>query len=99
MNLPFSAGLSQNYPNPFNITTRIRVAVPLSLHQKDVRLDVYNILGQRVATLLNRKLDSGVRPIEWNGKNTANNVVATGVYFFRMTIAGKQFVKKAVLLK
>jgi phosphoribosylamine-glycine ligase len=98
-NLPFSAGLSQNYPNPFNITTRIRVAVPLSLHQKDVRLDVYNILGQRVATLLNRKLDSGVRPIEWNGKNTANNVVATGVYFFRMTIAGKQFVKKAVLLK
>jgi hypothetical protein len=98
-NLPFSAGLSQNYPNPFNITTRIRVAVPLSLHQKDVRLDVYNILGQRVATLLNGKVDSGVRPIEWNGKNTANNVVATGVYFFRMTIAGKQFVKKAVLLK
>jgi hypothetical protein len=99
VNLPFSAELSQNYPNPFNISTRIRVAVPLSLHQTDVKLDVYNILGQRVATLLNRKLDSGWHTLEWNGKNSAQNVVATGVYFVRMTIAGKQFVKKAVLLK
>jgi hypothetical protein len=84
--------LSQNYPNPFNPTTRIKFCLKES---SKVKLDVYNMIGQKVAELVNQELPSGFHEVEFNGTG-----LASGVYIYRLN-AGNKFtsVKKMILEK
>ena len=80
-----------NYPNPFNPTTHIS----FSLHEAgDVRLDIYNVMGQTVATPVDEYLTSGFHEVEWSASS-----VASGVYFYRLTAGGISETKRMLLLK
>jgi len=97
LNLVFDYKLFQNYPNPFNNTTRIKYDLPVS---QSVSLNVYDILGRKVRTLLNNVVVSaGNQFIDWNGKNDFGAVVPSGVYFYRLETGQFTSTKKLVLLK
>jgi len=93
---PTVFSLAQNYPNPFNPKTMIRFALP-----KDswVKLEVYNILGQKVKTLVDEKLTAGVKQVEWDGKDGKGLEVASGIYFYKIKADNFSDVKKMVMLK
>ncbi len=88
---PTTFVLEQNYPNPFNATTTLRYAVP-----KDglVKLAIYNIMGQVVATLVNGQERAGYHTVTWDGSN-----VASGVYLYRLEVQGHNLTHKMLLLK
>lgn len=93
--MPNSFELAQNYPNPFNPSTAIRFNVAHSSH---VQLEVYSILGQRTATLIDGQLEAGVYTVRWDSKNQAGNNVSTGVYFYRMLVDGNLVQTRKMLL-
>lgn len=94
--LPTEFSLSQNYPNPFNPTTTINY----SINEKGiVRLQVYNILGQLVRTLVNQTVSAGNYSIVWDGKNDSGTMVSSGVYIYILTSNIKRIAKRMVLLK
>jgi hypothetical protein len=93
--LPLNSLLYQNYPNPFNSQTNINFQINnLSL----VTIDIYNILGQKVITLLNENKSPGSYTLKWDGESTAGVKVPSGVYFIRMKADNYVSVKKAALL-
>jgi hypothetical protein len=94
--LPGAYELYQNYPNPFNPSTTIEFSLPVDCR---VRLEVINMLGQRVRVLLDTRLDAGSHEVIWDSRNDNGSEVSSGVYFYR--IATDDFVKsrKMVLLK
>lgn len=75
--------LIQNYPNPFNSSTLINYQVPATSF---VELGIYNELGQKVRTLVNEKKPVGNYAVLWDGKDDLNNSVASGIYFYQLTI-------------
>lgn len=79
--LPKTYGLDQNYPNPFNPSTTIRFSLPVASH---VTLRVFNMLGQEVVTLLDDVREAGYMQAVWNGRNHSGNVVASGMYVYRI---------------
>jgi len=83
--------LFQNYPNPFNPTTRIRYAVPT---RENVRLEIYNILGQRVAVLVNEVRSPGIYTVDFNASN-----LASGLYIYRMQAGSFNSIQKMMLTK
>ncbi|MCK5733566.1 MAG: T9SS type A sorting domain-containing protein, partial [Candidatus Latescibacteria bacterium] len=94
--LPRSLALSPNVPNPFNGTTVIRFEIPGTGR---VRLVLYNVLGQRVRTLVDTKHDAGTFAVRWDGKDDAGREVASGVYIGRIEAGGSVRVQKLVLLR
>ena len=94
--IPREFTLSQNYPNPFNPTTTIQysVAVP-----GKVQIMVYDLLGRKVTTLVNRFHEVGYGSVEWNGTDSHDVPVASGVYFYRLSAPGATKVQKMVLMK
>ena len=94
--LPEVFALHQNFPNPFNPVTTIRFDVPEESH---IRLDVYNILGQRVQTLVNGNMQPGFHVIRWNGTNDTGTPLASGMYIYRIHSSKFTAVKKLVLMK
>jgi hypothetical protein len=95
--IPDRFELSQNYPNPFNPSTTIRFSVPKATN---VRLEIYNLLGQRVKVLISDELyQPGIYNVVWNGVDEHNRTVASGQYIYRI-IAG-DFVesKQMIFLK
>ncbi len=89
--------LDQNYPNPFNPATLIRYRLS---SVSNVRLIIFNILGQKVATLVNKKQPAGRYSVNWNGINDAGEGVASGIYIYRLeTGAGFAQSRKMLLLK
>jgi hypothetical protein len=93
--------LRQNYPNPFNPSTFIHYTIG---HSGTVQLDIYNVIGQKVRALRNELQQIGTYNIEWDGKDDAGETVASGVYFYKITITNnneKLFsqTKKMVLMK
>jgi flagellar hook assembly protein FlgD len=99
--LPTEYGLSQNYPNPFNPTTSIKYALPV---QSKVAIHIYNVLGQRVRTLMNDDVAAGYHIAEWNGTGNEGQQLASGVYFLQMSATGtngKTFseIRKLMMLK
>jgi hypothetical protein len=97
-NLPISFELYQNYPNPFNPTTTISFTIGLS-GTPQVKLDVYNILGQRVTTLLDKKMVAGSHSIEWDGTNRDGQRVASGIYLYKLQVNDNSETRKMLLLK
>jgi len=81
--LPKQFALYENYPNPFNPETTITFSVPED--NADVRLEIYNMLGQKVAALLDGRMAQGVHTITWDGKNSHGEKVSAGIYVCRMT--------------
>jgi len=94
--LPGEFMLYQNYPNPFNPETSISFALPVTA---PVRLDIFNILGQKVITLLDRPMPAGVNTVVWEGNNESGWKVSTGVYFYRLQSGSFTQSKKMLLLK
>ena len=88
--------LSQNYPNPFNPTTEIRYALP---KDSRVRLEIYNVLGQKVRTLVNESQKAGYYRVCWDGKSQGGQMVASGIYFYRINAEGFNSTKKMILLR
>jgi hypothetical protein len=78
--LPAVFNLSQNYPNPFNPSTRITYDLP---ERSLVTLEVYNVLGQIIATIVNAGKDAGIYSVEWN--TSASGGDGSGLYFYRLT--------------
>jgi hypothetical protein len=89
--LPQAFALAQNYPNPFNPSTRIDFNLGKA---SDVKLTVYNVLGQRVATLVNGHLSAGQHTVQFDARN-----IASGVYFYRLDAGSFVSSKKMMLLK
>ena len=85
--------LSSNYPNPFNSETYIRYKIP---EEKHVMLEVYNVIGQKVRTLVNKRQPKDSYLVKWNSKNDEGESLPSSVYILRMQ-AG-QFVKTRKLL-
>ena len=94
--LPAEFWLGNNYPNPFNPSTTIEYKIP---EASNVKLEIYNSIGELVATLINSFQNSGKYSIIWNGKDSRGNYVPSGVYFYRMSSDGLTLVKKMLLLK
>jgi PKD repeat protein len=94
--IPEQFELFQNYPNPFNPTTRIEFSLP---QPGKVRLDVYNIAGQVVQTLIDGQLDAGYHGVVWDGRDGDGRPVASGIYFYRLQTADVTATRKMVLLK
>jgi len=86
--VPETFTLFSNYPNPFNPSTTICFSLPVSA---DIRLNIYNLRGERVRTLINQYQSAGIFDTSWNGRNDKNNRVASGIYIYRMEInTGKE---------
>lgn len=88
--------LNQNYPNPFNPVTNISYQVS---KPSNVRLDIFNIKGQKVKTLVNERLDTGRYTAVWNGKDDSNKRVSSGIYLYKMRSGKYSSTKKMILLK
>ncbi|GAB4368694.1 MAG: hypothetical protein Kow0042_09970 [Calditrichia bacterium] len=95
-NIPFFFELDQNYPNPFNPVTRIHFSLASS---EKVKLEIYNVLGQRVKTLVNQKMTAGKHSINWDGRNEAGKLMGSGVYFYRLKAGDFTKTKKMILIK
>jgi hypothetical protein len=89
--VPASFALRQNYPNPFNPTTAIQFSLPASV---TVKLEVYNMIGQKVATLVNDKLAAGSHTFTWNAQDTPS-----GIYFYKLEAENFSQTRKMVLMK
>ncbi|MEE9152040.1 MAG: T9SS type A sorting domain-containing protein [Thermoplasmata archaeon] len=94
--LPDEFALHQNYPNPFNAGTTIEYDLPVP---SDVRIYIYNVLGQQVRVLVDEWQDAGYKASQWFGKNDRGYRVSTGVYFYRIVAADFQKTKKMMFLK
>lgn len=89
-------GLVSNFPNPFNPTTTIEFTLPV---QDVVKVEIYDILGNKISTLLNQELSPGRKRIIWNGKNDNNCIVSSGVYIYKISSSKLSVSKKMMLLK
>ncbi len=94
--LPDAFSLSQNYPNPFNQETIIEYALPGNCH---VELTIYNILGQKVKTLVNQYQNAGYKRVHWNSRDDEGNQVASGIYFYKIEVDKYVIVKKMIVIK
>jgi len=95
-NLPSEYQLSNNYPNPFNPTTNIQYSIP---RNELVSLVVYNLLGQKVVTLVNAEFGAGNYNVVWNGKNDFGTKVSSGIYIYQLTAGEFVTSKKMILMK
>ncbi|MEM3119207.1 MAG: T9SS type A sorting domain-containing protein [Nitrososphaerales archaeon] len=91
VNLPYNFTLYQNYPNPFNPTTNIEYDIPARSH---VILKVYNMLGEEVATLVNREQPAGKYIIEFQSKD-----LSSGIYFYKLQVGNHSNVKKMIIIR
>jgi len=94
--LPDDYTLDQNYPNPFNPSTTISYYLPKS---GKVTLDIYNILGRKIRTLVEKTLKSGYHTTRWDGIDSEGRPVASGIYFYRLKSDKFIQTKKMQLLK
>ena len=94
--IPIIFALKQNYPNPFNPKTTIRYSVGTNGHSplQHVHLSIYNTLGQKVATLVNKKQPAGNYSVEWDA-----SAVSSSIYYYRLETQGYSDVKKMVLIR
>jgi len=94
--IPANFELSQNYPNPFNPSTTIKYGVS---EPTKVRLSIYNIEGQLVATLVNETQEAGFYSVNWNGRNDFGQQLASGMYIYRIDAGNFVATKKLMLMK
>jgi len=95
MKIPERLSISAS-PNPFNTTTAISFSLPSA---GDVSLEIYNILGNKLRTLVQKPFDAGAHRIVWNGADDMNVAVPSGVYFYRLQANGMTMTRKMALVK
>lgn len=88
--------LSQNYPNPFNPETSIKYSIPSKM---DVEILIYNSLGQKIKTLVNKAQQAGFYKAGLDGSNEAGYKVSAGIYFYRFKAGDFSVTKKMVMVK
>jgi hypothetical protein len=94
--VPRRWALHQNVPNPFNSNTYIDFDLPIS---GEVKLEVFSILGRKVATLVDEFLKAGHKRVEWNGTDRDGNRAASGIYFYRLSVEDFSETRKMLLLE
>ena len=94
--LPDVFALHQNYPNPFNPVTTLRYDLPENGY---VTIIIYDMLGRKVKTLINKTQDAGYRSIIWNATNDYGRPVSAGIYLYQIQAGEYMRTKKMVLLK
>jgi predicted outer membrane repeat protein len=94
--LPGEFSLSQNHPNPFNPVTTLEYSLPERSH---VTVEIYNVLGQKVRTLIDHEESAGSYTITWDGTDISGKSVATGIYLYRFQSGEYVETKKMLLLK
>ncbi len=87
--VPATISLDQNYPNPFNPSTTISLDSP-----KEVKLQIFNLLGKEVATLINGVQAAGKQTVSWNASS-----IPSGVYMYRLTVGNEVMMKRMTLIK
>lgn len=95
-NRPRSFGLAQNYPNPFNPQTAIAFSLPQAT---EVRLEVFNLLGRSVATLVEGPMSAGTHTVVWDGRDRSGRTVSSGIYLYRLKAGNYVETKKMLFLK
>ncbi len=93
---PSKFALSQNYPNPFNQSTKIEFTLAKSGF---ISLNIYDLIGRKIRTLVSENLPSGYKSVFWDGKNDEEKEVASGIYLYRLRAGELVEFKKMVLLK
>lgn len=93
---PTELNLNQNYPNPFNASTQISFSLPSS---QSVRVDIVNVLGERVVTLADGFFRAGDHTLIWDGRNRHAEEAPSGVYFYRIQAEQQSISRKMLLLK
>jgi hypothetical protein len=100
INLPMKFVLGQNFPNPFNPVTKISYRITGSGGRNNhTRLDIFNILGRHVTTLVDRIENPGTYTVTWDGTDKLGSAVASGLYFYRLTRQDQSESRKMILLK
>ena len=94
--VPTSYALNQNYPNPFNPSTEVSFALKAD---GNVRLSVYNVLGQQVRTLVDEWMPAGNHSVTWDGRSNDGSPAASGIYFYRIQANDFVDTRKMTLLK
>lgn len=94
--IPSEFALEQNYPNPFNPTTTIRYHLS---SDSDIRLEIFNTLGQRVRVLADQQQAAGSYSRTWDGRNSSGDLVSSGVYFYRLSTGDFVQSRRMLLLK
>ena len=93
---PKNFGISQNFPNPFNNQTNIEFQLA---SQSSIKIEIFNILGQKVKTLVKEDKSPGYYTIQWNGENDLGDKVNSGIYFIKFISDKFSDIKKMTLLK
>jgi hypothetical protein len=93
---PINFALNGNHPNPFNPETAISFSVPATTN---VRIEIYNIRGEKVKSLVNDTYTTGTHSVVWNGTTDSGKSVASGIYFYRMEAGKYSATRKMALLK
>lgn len=94
--IPLQFHLSQNFPNPFNPTTNIRYEIK---KENYVTINIYDMIGRTIKTLITEFQPSGNYTITWDGKNENGELVATGTYLYQLKIGEQAETKKMILIK
>jgi parallel beta-helix repeat protein len=94
--IPTEFRVYQNYPNPFNPQTTIQYDIPVV---SDVRLEIFNVIGQRVTTLVNERQNPGTYTVTWTGQTRNGNSAASGMYIYRLQTNEYIGSKKLILLR
>jgi len=94
--IPNQFKLMQNYPNPFNPVTVIRFEIPKA---SEVRITVYNILGEKVKTLVSGYLSAGSSSVKWDGTNDKGEQVSSGIYVYQMIAGNSIIIRRMILIK
>ncbi|MBC8525903.1 MAG: T9SS type A sorting domain-containing protein, partial [Candidatus Cloacimonetes bacterium] len=98
--LPLKTALSGNYPNPFNPDIIGKTTISFSLaKESQVRVEIYNVQGQKVKTLIDENKNPGNYYVIWNGKDEADKTVSSGIYFCKLKANDNVFIKKMIILR
>ncbi|UCF62712.1 MAG: immune inhibitor A, partial [bacterium] len=94
--IPRELNLYSNFPNPFNPSTTLTFDLPQT---SPVSLEIYNILGQKIVTLVDQKLSAGTHTCVWNGTNSLGELISAGIYFYKLETPDKTLIRKMILTK
>jgi hypothetical protein len=94
--IPINYQLSQNYPNPFNPSTMINYQLPKA---NEVELSIFNVLGQKVVTLVSERQPAGSYRVQWNGRDKLGNTLVSGIYIYKLQAGSFIQTRKMTLIK
>ncbi|MCD4818285.1 MAG: T9SS type A sorting domain-containing protein [Candidatus Cloacimonetes bacterium] len=97
--MPMNIRLYQNYPNPFNPSTKIEFSIEQNQQNEPIKIEIYNLKGQKVKKFNIRNVKLGINEVVWNGIDENNNPVSSGIYFYKLKTGNYEHIKKMILMK